>query len=371
MPEFYYKAVNDRGKTVSGQINCNTVTELQAALKKEKLYLMDYRTNKRRDMYRRSFSAITLANFFIQISSLLKSGVPLPLAIDTMRKRALRGMDRTLDSIYHSLMHGSSLSDAVSNTGSRFPKYAGAMLVFGEQSGTLYETCLSVGEHYRSVAKLKKQAVATAWQPMITLGFALIVFGFTFGVIIPTITDKPIDWFNSFFIELGILIVLPILIKFLPTIPYFHYVGDKLKLKIPYVKKMFCLYYSTEFVSALSVLLNSGVEISQSFDIAASVVSNSDLSERLSRTGNLIRCGSTPEQALKNVREIDDSIINAFSIGNKAGTTPEELSNAARALSDSMEFSLSKVMSIIKPLFLIIAGLVVGAYIIEIYAGVK
>src|SRR5438128_9175653 len=124
-----------------------------------------------------------LATFTQQLANLLKSGMPLTVALNSMSHLESKGISPEISrQLKQDVMEGRSLSDAMA----RHPVIFSDMYVnrvrAGEQSGALVEVLRRVAEHYERFAVVTNQFKSALIYPCIVacVGVVIIFFFMTF-----------------------------------------------------------------------------------------------------------------------------------------------------------------------------------------------
>src|SRR5437867_3311611 len=90
-----------------------------------------------------------LATFTQQLSNLLKCGMPLTVALQSMSHLESKGIPSEVSKdLKQDVMEGKSLSDAMQKQGGVFSDLYVNMVRAGEQSGALYEVLKRLADHY-------------------------------------------------------------------------------------------------------------------------------------------------------------------------------------------------------------------------------
>src|SRR5205085_7855824 len=109
-----------------------------------------------------------LATFTQQLSNLLKCGMPLTVALQSMTHLESRGIPSDVSKdLKQDVMEGKSLSDAMSKQPQVFTDLYVNMVKAGEQSGALVEVLLRLASHYERFAEVQSKFVSALIYPAI------------------------------------------------------------------------------------------------------------------------------------------------------------------------------------------------------------
>src|SRR2546427_8341668 len=124
-----------------------------------------------------------LATFTQQLANLLKSGMPLNVALNSMSHLESKGISPEVSKqLKQDVMEGRSLSDAMARHPVIFSDMYVNMVRAGEQSGALVEVLRRVAEHYERFAEVQSKFTSALIYPCIVacVGVVIIVFFMTF-----------------------------------------------------------------------------------------------------------------------------------------------------------------------------------------------
>ena len=124
-----------------------------------------------------------LATFTQQLANLLKSGMPLTMALNSMTHLESKGISSDVSKqLRQDVMEGKSLSDAMAKQSIVFSDMYVNMVRAGEQSGALVEVLRRVADHYERFAEVQSKFVSALIYPAIVacVGILIIVFFMTF-----------------------------------------------------------------------------------------------------------------------------------------------------------------------------------------------
>src|SRR5437667_12830544 len=107
-----------------------------------------------------------LATFTQQLANLLKSGMPLTVALNSMTHLGSKGISPEVSKqLKQDVMEGRSLSDAMGRHPVIFSDMYVNMVRAGEQSGALVEVLRRVAEHFERFAEVQSKFVSGVVDP--------------------------------------------------------------------------------------------------------------------------------------------------------------------------------------------------------------
>ena len=128
-----------------------------------------------------------LATFTQQLANLLKAGMPLTTALNSMTYLGSKGIPAEVaKQLKQDVTEGRGLSDAMAKQPVIFTDMYVNMVRAGEQSGSLQEVLRRLAEHYERFAEVRSKVISALIYPLIVMvvGFAIVVVFVLF--ILPT-----------------------------------------------------------------------------------------------------------------------------------------------------------------------------------------
>src|SRR6266446_1071677 len=109
-----------------------------------------------------------LATFTQQLANLLKSGMPLTVALNSMTHLESRGISREVShELKQEVMEGRSLSDAMGKQPRVFSDLYVNMVRAGEQSGALVDVLRRLADHFERFAEVQSKFVSALIYPSV------------------------------------------------------------------------------------------------------------------------------------------------------------------------------------------------------------
>ena len=325
-----------------------------------------------------------LAVFSGQLSMILHSGISVLEGILILKDDAeSEDVREILSSVYEALEETGELAPALQSSGV-FPEYFVRMTELGEKSGTLEEVMASLSEYFS-----RQHTVLRSIRD--TLTYPLILFGMLSAVLIVLITQvMPV--FEEVFEQLGIevrgitgtifrlgnllrnsaaallFIVIAALLFCIFSLRTEN--GKRLLLtflkKLPFIKNIFRLLSCARFASALSISLHSGLDIDESFSIAAGLTDQEDFLACLKQAETLISEGTDLGEALRSTGVFTGLNARMFSIGFRTGSPETALSRISADCQDEADNRIQSSVNALEPALTAILSILAGAVLISV-----
>src|SRR5438445_8609594 len=127
-----------------------------------------------------------LATFTQQLANLLKYGMPLTVALNSMTHLESKGIPSSVSrELKQEVMEGRSLSDAMSKQPKIFSDLFVNMVRAGEQSGALVEVLKRLADHYERFAEVQSKFVSALIYPAVVACVGVVIIIFFMTVMLP------------------------------------------------------------------------------------------------------------------------------------------------------------------------------------------
>ena len=191
MPLYKYEGLTRDGSTIKGDFFAPDLAALKNDLAKQKIKLVSYSVMKakKKSSFFSSSSKVSLRDFvtFVtQLSIMIKAGLSIPNAFDTLRKQKFNLYFRNIISeVYEDVMKGMYLSDSLDKFPTVFPSFFTSMVYVGELSGNLPEVLDRSVQYYENDQKMKKKAKSAMIYPIFLVIIIIAVFILMMIVVVP------------------------------------------------------------------------------------------------------------------------------------------------------------------------------------------
>jgi type IV pilus assembly protein PilC len=396
MPIYRYKAVNQDGKTVRGQIisyNDEAAERRVASLGLEIVWIIDTTNNilNRFSLWLQRVKTKDLVVFSRQFSLLISSNVGVVDALATVQDQTENLKLKTIMSeVTYEVDGGALLSDALHKKGGKvFSPFFINVIHAGETSGKLDEVLEYLADEMEKDYDLTSKFKGAMIYPTIVLvglvgvGFIMMLFVMPqltailqeTGAELPWAT-KVVIWAVDFLNKYVVLVLLAIIcafvgFKFFVQSNFGRVKVDWFKLHIPVVGKLFRLIYLIRFCRAFSTLLKGGVSLTRSLEISGDIVRNKIYQKLIIDTIDQVNEGSSVSSVFMSSREMPKMIPQMMAIGEKTGNLDTVLEKISVFYSRELAAKLANLGVIIEPLIMMIlavgVGIMVAAIILPMY----
>lgn len=399
MPVFGYRALDSRGKSISGTIDADSSGAAKDKLKRLGYFPTDVSEERTKQptkvkIFGREFvlgeifgrtrlSDVTIATR--QLSTLLEAGIPLIQGLAAVIEQTdSLALKKVLTKIRDRVNEGSSLANALREHPRVFDELYINMVHAGEQSGTLEIVLERLADFLDKKIEIRNKILSTLTYPIIMSVVALGVITFLVGFVIPrvsrifeglhqtlpaiTVALLTASYFvrDFWWLLIGVIVILYILFR-----RYLKSEGgrknfDRLVIKSPVLGKLTLKIAIARFARTLATLLKGGVPMLTSMEIVSAVVNNSLITESIKRSKESLSEGESLAEPLKKAKIFPPLVIHMVAIGEQTGELEDMLLRAAVAYEREVDRAIETLTSLFGPLMILIMGGMVTLIVLSI-----
>ena len=184
---YRYRAQNEEGRFISGQVKAQDEAELQSKLKSDGLLLVDAKEMTKGKTIYKKLKDDQVSEFARNLGRLLSAGVTLVKALQIMSEdESIKEGERKLYSdILRSVRSGMTLSDAMEDQGGCFPSLFVNMIRSAESGGNMDVTALNMADYYSKEHRLKQKVKSSMTYPKILGALIVVVLIVIMGFVLP------------------------------------------------------------------------------------------------------------------------------------------------------------------------------------------
>ena len=389
MSVYQYEALDSAGSTIRGTLDAESDEAARDALRVQGLYPTEL---SRQEMATTSSAVVSfgpglrdIALFTRQLGTLLEAGFTMMESLDTvLGQTANARFAGTVADLKDRVHRGESLSLALAEHEAVFSKMYVSMVMAGEQAGRLPDVLSRVADYYDKRIRLKNKVLVSLAYPalMSIVGVGILIFLVTF--IAPTLTEVFKDNEQQLPLPTEILMATstflgtywPLLLALLAILAFAirHYINtengkrhlDHLSITLPIIGSLTMNIAIARFARTFGVLLESGVEILQSFEITGRVLDNALLMEALEKAKEQVEHGGDVATSLSVSGLFPRILVDMVAAGQKSGRLAQLLVKVADDLDEQVETQLALITSLIEPIMILLMGLAVGGVVLAV-----
>jgi type II secretory pathway component PulF len=392
MNTYFYKAKNVGGNEFSGQMQANSRSDVVAALKQKGLFLLKVEPQNR-------FSAVFMSGrriggrvgikdkalFTHQLATLLKAGMQLTIALNTLSKQTKnKHLKAVISQIHDDIEQSSSLSQAMAKHPKVFSSVYTAIIEAAEQSGALPETLSVLSIQLRSQVSVSTRIKSALVYPIFLLVVSSLIVGALMAFVIPKFIELFINsnqklpvptkilisitnatkgsWWMGILVFVAAICIITAALKN----KRFKLLVDSLLLNTPIAGTLNQKLQLARFARTLGSLLNGGVRILTALQTTKGTTNNSAFTEDISGLEKKILKGSTLAEAMSTQKYFTEIAKNMVAVGEDTGELPEMLLELADIYDNESESAIGSMTTLLGPLMIVVLGLIIGFVVLAI-----
>jgi len=402
MSKFYYTARDKSGDKISDSVEAPSQDEVITRLLSQGFTILDIRLAaektgsrslrdaKNKALFRQAkhyrVTSEDLVLFCRQLATLLNAGVTILKCLDIIsRQVASRKLEDILKDLRKSMEQGLSLHEAMAKHRAVFSELWINLAESGVASGNLAVVLDRLASYLERSAEFKKKIISSLIYPGILMSVGLMALLFLTIKIIPTFAEI----FKSFDIKLPFLTRLLILTsdilrKFflviigvvaLSVFLFKKYIKTKegrrrledFRLRLPVVGDFFRSLVIERFSSEMHTLIESGVPILYSLDIAERSVDSVIMADIVRKVKEEVRQGKPLSRPLEASGFFEPMVVQMVAIGEEIGEIPQMFKRINIFYQQQVETFLARFVSLFEPLILVFIGVIIGIMVIGMF----
>ena len=321
-----------------------------------------------------------------ELATLLKAGIPLVQSLEILRQRATNDTLKVLlDTVYEKVKSGINLSDAFTKEESLVSPVYSASLMAGERSGSLDSVICRYVSYEKMVQTVKQRTVSALIYPMTLIFLMLILVGIIVLQVVPAFSNfynafdqqlpsstQAIVSLSDFFIKNFSVITIGLLSTLLTAWILLKSSNQRIKLdraliQLPLIGQTLWKFSTSQLARTLSTLLGGGIPLVSAIEISSESVQNKYLAKQLSVVRDQVSEGKSFSSSLLTHRVFPDVGVKMVKVGESTGALQEMLNSLADFYDEEIEGEVSRFISLIEPVVLVIMGIVIAAVVLALY----
>jgi type II secretory pathway component PulF len=413
MPQFNFKAVDEKGARIRGTRDALDQLELARDLKGEGLTVIDVVevrslsslllswdsgsskaekftfTTIRQGLTKKEPGLDELVILTRQISALLAAGIPftesLRIVLNSLEKRS--PLVPILTEIYAMIQQGYRPDEAMKKFSSVFSLHYISLITMGMETGRLPETMGTLSSDLEKENTLRKKIVASLTYPVFVFFITFVLNGIIFLVLFPRIiailqelhinlplitrimmafakaTTNPYALVITAVIFIFMLIQLRLYIN--TPVGKYHY--DRIKLSLPLIGNINKVIFVEKCTRTMSLLFKYAIPIQESLLIAGKVCANTYLYDSLFHPMlDGIREGKDLEQVMRESHFMPSHVIHLVAAGTASGDLVEPLRQASLLYDVELSNTIQRIVTLIEPMMIILMSAFILVTILSI-----
>jgi len=321
-----------------------------------------------------------------ELVALLRAGYPIVKSLELITSRTKNVHHKELlNKIEAAVRSGKALSEASALYEREFSKVYIAALMAGEQSGNLPGTIGRYLDYAKVISQTKSRIRSALVYPTVLIVFALVLMGILVNFILPRFSGFYSDFgaqlpgITRLLISLAtalraatpfVLVALAISALVLARLKKREKVLltlEKLKLKIPYFRRIRLETAISLFSRTLGLLLEAGITLLPALPVACQAIPNKFLVKRTRHVQEDIRNGGSLSDSLGRTGFFTPLATDMIRIGENSANLHGMLREVADVYDQRIQAKVDTFVSLIEPVIIIFMGLLVAMMLLAVY----
>lgn len=292
--------------------------------------------------------------FFQQWSSLYKAGIPITQGMDYMREQLRdRRLNQILDRLDETIERGEKLGEAFQSMSGQFPPLLISLIEQGEEAGKLESVLDNIVE---LLEKRRKRLME------IQKSLAYPIFLGVLAILLLPIPDAYKEGLGRYIRDvaypLGAVIIGWYVVQFIrilfQKVDVLGQILDAVMIRLPFVGNLVKQIIVARFALAFSALLETGIQVGRSLEIAGRASENKSFEAGLAPALAAIEEGKSLSEAFGRCPVIPRSFSMMLATAEKAGETTEQLARLARLYDSEADAAIAMIVKLVGPMVLIV-----------------
>ncbi len=384
MPSYFYKAKKDAINAITGQISAQNEEDALEMINQLGLIPVSIEESNAEGVLFRDIREVKVKGkelylFSKQLANLLKSGVTLLKALEVLSEQTKTVyFSKVLDDISIGVKSGRSFSACLEDYPSIFSPLFVAMVRAGEEMGKLQKMLNSVADFLKAQEEFSSKVRSAMVYPlfMLVIGVSTVIFILTFvmpkmavifagagqALPLPTrIVMSISQYFKAY--GLGTIIVGAIIFlgfnRWRSTTRGSIIIGQFL-LNLPWIRDFVLKVDLARFTRTLSLLLESGLTIIRSIEMATPTMHNPQLKMDLHLCIQSLAGGENLGTCLSRSSLIPPMMVQLITVGEESGSLQESLRDIAESYESDINETTKMITTVLEPVLILAVGAVVG-----------
>ncbi|MDM8515760.1 type II secretion system inner membrane protein GspF [Desulfobacterales bacterium HSG16] len=396
MPVYEYKALDRKGKSVTGIIDADSAVSARQKLRGTNIFPISVSKTSENAAKKDSKSFFStqiftrvrpaeIAMMTRQLSTLVGAGFPLVSAIDTLIPQTKsHGFKKIQAQIKDSIVEGNSFAGSLSLYPGIFSPVYINMVSAGESSGTLEIVLDRLADITEKQQALKNKILTALAYPILMTVFGSGILFFLLTYIVPNISSIFTNMGRELPTQTRILIASSdflkswwwgILLVFFGMIISFRATNktaggrhaiDKTILLTPGVGNLSRKLAVARFTRTLGSLLENGVTMLVAMDIVKNIVGNVLLSDAIEEAVRNVGKGQALAESLDKSGLFPHLAIQMIMVGEQSGELETMLGKIADVYENEVEIAIITMTALLEPVMILVMAVVVGFIVLSI-----
>ena len=370
---------------IRGEIVAKNETEARAKLTRRHIRVINI--NKVKKTRQKKISAADITVFTRQLSTMMKSGLPMMQAFDIAAKgHANPSMTSMLLNIRSDVEQGHTLADSFAKYPKYFDRFYCNLVRAGETGGVLESILDKLSLYKEKTQSIKKKVRGALTYPIavVVVAIALIFVMMMYvlpafakvylemGVPLPGLTQVMMN-ISDFFVAYGIYMLIILIggtvafIKSMQRSQELQKRVDYMLLKMPIFGPIVRKAAIARWARTTATLFAAGVPMVEVLDSVSGATGNIRYEEATRDIRAKVNQGISLTSSMEATEVFPNMVIQMTLIGEESGSLDDMLNKAAEFYEEDVDTAVSQLSSLMEPIIMVVLGLIVGVILVAMY----
>ncbi|MFP4052342.1 MAG: type II secretion system F family protein [Phycisphaerae bacterium] len=379
MATFQYIAKTTGGEEVSGAIQADNEAAVVRSLRERSLFPVQVQEQSAKASALRGGRVRVrhLATLYGQLADLLRAGVPLVRALETLSRATTNPtLKRAVGNVREAVSEGETLADAMAQHPEVFRTLHVAMVRAGERAGFLEDVFANLGEFLERQDDLQSKVRGALIYPAVLVVVGLLVMvivllwmvpkfeGVFEGMSLPLATEI-LFAVSTAMREYSLLLLGGIAAGIAALVAGIRsetgrQMWDRGKLKVPVLGGVLRSLCITRFCRILGTMLRNGVPILQAMNISRDAAGNVVLAETIDKAAESVRAGEPLADPLRDSGLFPPEILEMIAVAEESNQLEKVLVEIADTVERRTNRAVDTAVHLVEPLILVLLAGAIG-----------
>lgn len=320
-----------------------------------------------------------IINLFAESKMFIKNGYSFFKVVEILEENP--NLKSYTDKMKNSMKEGQSIYEIFKNSGLLLKDTDFMIIKSGEESGNICRAFENIEKRMRENEKRKREIKRIMVYPAVVTGAVIFLVLFLGIFILPDFVKivesydkelpfitKGIVWYteNFIYIIFGVIFFL---------ISFFIFIKKEknretlfnLLLKIKFIKNIIHAVFTISFTEILSMLLSSGITITESINLIKAEMKYDYFTEKLNEAEKELKRGNTVYTVFKNIGIFSKLETELIKAGEEAGELVEVLELICERKNEILKQQTDMGIKFLEPVLIMVLGIIIGIVFLGIY----
>lgn len=379
MPEFAYRAMDQRGRRLRGRIGALSEYDLDRRLRDRGLDLITGAPVKEGvglGLSGKGVRTRDLIQLCIHLEQLHGAGVPLLEGLDEIRGSIDSPRLRdALSEVHHDVSEGVPLSSAFGTHPQVFDSVFTSLIGAGEETGNLTDMFRHLVKHFKWSDAMKAKVKKATRYPAILAVVMVVATGFLMMFVVPQVVELLAVVGKELPLATVALVAFSNAVQsywylavLIPGVLYgvvrvgrrvssqFALKFDFYLLRLPVLGTVIRKISFARFAHMFAVTFEAGISLLTCLKAAKRVITNLTLREAVDVVTDRVQTGEPLSVAMRTSGEFPSMVIRMVKVGEDSGNLAETLWNVAEMYDRDVDEAVEGMIALIEPALMIVMG---------------